>query len=67
MALVMDFPQMGERYEVKTLCSAGGVGGGGKRYRLQLVRYRLQLLMGANPLLGPLEGVGVENQDFLGP
>ncbi len=24
-------------------------------------------LMGSNPLQGPLEGVGSENQDFLGP
>ncbi len=25
------------------------------------------ILMGANPLLGPLEGVGPENRDFLWP
>ncbi len=27
----------------------------------------LMILMGANPLLGPLEGVGPENLDFFGP
>jgi hypothetical protein len=25
------------------------------------------ILMGANPLQGPLEDVGLENRDFLGP
>ncbi len=25
------------------------------------------ILMGANPIRGPLEGVGPENRDFLGP
>ncbi len=27
----------------------------------------VMILMGENPFLGPLEGVGPENRDFLGP
>ncbi len=48
------------REEVNSVCPGGG-GGEGEG------RLALMLLMGANPLLGPLEGVGPENLDFRDP
>ena len=41
---------------------------GGERYKVNTLRTSTPpTLMGANPLQGPLEGVGLENRDFLGP
>ncbi len=30
-------------------------------------RFGVMILMGANSLLGPLDGLGLENLDFIGP
>jgi hypothetical protein len=67
MALVMDLPQMGERYEEIHFVPLGGGGGGGKWYEVNRLRTEPPLLMGAHPLLGPLKGAGPENRDFIGP
>ncbi len=45
-----------------SFCTAGGGGGG---YEVNTLSTALPL-MGKNPLQGPLEGMGPENQDFLG-
>ncbi len=45
-----------------------GGGGGGRVVRNKYTLYcSPPSLMGANPLTGPLEGLGPENRDFLGP
>jgi hypothetical protein len=36
-------------------------------YLFFIWRLELIILMGANPLLGPLEGMGPENLEFFGP
>jgi hypothetical protein len=42
--------------------------GGGRAVQSKCTWYRITpSLIGADPLQGPLEGVGPENRDFLGP